>query len=145
MKKHVPTIQGRSFLFNALFVLLNIAGVVLAVLGAQPFFQSSFFWLNFLGYTLIGISTAGLVIFQGKLMMANVLRALVGTVFIVSGIIKANDPVGFAYKLEEYFQDGALAYRIKEFFGDPSFSLEFLVNTPKTISTIQISAAKKRL
>ena len=128
MKKHVPTIQGRSFLFNALFVLFNIAGVVLAVLGAQPFFQSSFFWLNFLGYTLIGISTAGLVIFQGKLMMANVLRALVGTVFIVSGIIKANDPVGFAYKLEEYFQDGALAYRIKEFFGDPSFSLEFLAN-----------------
>lgn len=30
-------------------------------------------------------------------------RILVGTIFIISGLIKANDPVGFSYKLEEYF------------------------------------------
>ena len=31
-------------------------------------------------------------------------RILVGVLFIISGLIKANDPIGFAYKLEEYFQ-----------------------------------------
>jgi uncharacterized membrane protein YphA (DoxX/SURF4 family) len=31
-------------------------------------------------------------------------RILVGTIFVVSGLIKANDPHGFSYKLEEYFQ-----------------------------------------
>lgn len=30
-------------------------------------------------------------------------RMLTGSLFIVSGLIKANDPLGFAYKLEEYF------------------------------------------
>jgi uncharacterized membrane protein YphA (DoxX/SURF4 family) len=30
-------------------------------------------------------------------------RILVGALFIVSGLIKANDPIGFSYKLEEYF------------------------------------------
>jgi uncharacterized membrane protein YphA (DoxX/SURF4 family) len=31
-------------------------------------------------------------------------RLLVGLLFIVSGLIKANDPLGFSYKLEEYFE-----------------------------------------
>lgn len=30
-------------------------------------------------------------------------RIFVGTLFVISGLIKANDPNGFAYKLEEYF------------------------------------------
>ena len=31
-------------------------------------------------------------------------RIFTGVLFIFSGLIKANDPVGFSYKLEEYFQ-----------------------------------------
>lgn len=31
-------------------------------------------------------------------------RILVGVLFIFSGLIKANDPLGFSYKLEEYFE-----------------------------------------
>lgn len=31
-------------------------------------------------------------------------RLIVGTLFILSGLIKANDPHGFSYKLEEYFE-----------------------------------------
>lgn len=34
----------------------------------------------------------------------NLSRFLVGFLFIFSGLIKANDPVGFGYKLEEYFE-----------------------------------------
>jgi uncharacterized membrane protein YphA (DoxX/SURF4 family) len=38
-----------------------------------------------------------------KNIAVNASRILVGTLFIVSGLIKANDTVGFGYKLEEYF------------------------------------------
>ena len=31
-------------------------------------------------------------------------RLVVGSLFIVSGLIKANDPVGFSYKLKDYFE-----------------------------------------
>jgi uncharacterized membrane protein YphA (DoxX/SURF4 family)/peroxiredoxin len=37
-----------------------------------------------------------------------VCRILVGATFITSGLIKANDPVGFSIKLEEYFAPSAL-------------------------------------
>lgn len=35
-------------------------------------------------------------------------RIVVGSVFVVSGLIKANDTLGFSYKLEEYFEPAAL-------------------------------------
>ncbi len=35
-------------------------------------------------------------------------RTLVGALFVVSGLIKSNDALGFMYKLEEYFEAGAL-------------------------------------
>jgi len=41
-------------------------------------------------------------------------RVLVGVLFIVSGFIKLNDPVGFSFKLEEYFSQGVLDLPIFE-------------------------------
>jgi uncharacterized membrane protein YphA (DoxX/SURF4 family) len=35
-------------------------------------------------------------------------RILVGSTFIISGLIKANDPLGFSYKLNDYFAESAL-------------------------------------
>jgi uncharacterized membrane protein YphA (DoxX/SURF4 family) len=35
--------------------------------------------------------------------ITNLSRILVGVLFIISGFIKANDPLGFSYKLDEYF------------------------------------------
>jgi uncharacterized membrane protein YphA (DoxX/SURF4 family) len=37
-------------------------------------------------------------------------RVVVGSLFIVSGLIKVNDVIGFGYKLEEYFAESALNY-----------------------------------
>ncbi len=36
--------------------------------------------------------------------IAQISRLIVGVLFIISGFIKANDPLGFSYKLDEYFQ-----------------------------------------
>ncbi len=36
--------------------------------------------------------------------LSGISRLLVGVLFIISGFIKANDPLGFSYKLDEYFQ-----------------------------------------
>ena len=46
-----------------------------------------------------------IVILKPKIMkfITNLSRILVGVLFIVSGFIKANDPLGFSYKLDEYF------------------------------------------
>ena len=117
------TIEGRSFVFNFLFVLLNLIGLAFVVVGAHKSFEDKYLLFSFIGYFTMALSAGGLLIFQGRLMMANVARVLVGGLFIVSGLVKANDPLGFAYKLEEYFEDGALAYRIKELFGAPGFCL----------------------
>lgn len=38
----------------------------------------------------------------------GVVRIFVGVLFIISGFIKLNDPVGFSFKLEEYFSPGVL-------------------------------------
>lgn len=35
-------------------------------------------------------------------------RIIVGILFIISGLIKLNDPMGFSFKLEEYFSTGVL-------------------------------------
>ena len=40
--------------------------------------------------------------------LVQLCRLLVGSLFIVSGLIKSNDAMGFMYKLEEYFEPGAL-------------------------------------
>jgi len=41
-------------------------------------------------------------------------RIVVGTLFILSGLIKANDTIGFSYKLEEYFAPDVLDWPIFE-------------------------------
>jgi len=121
------TYSGRSLYFNILFVLLNLVGLTFFVLGFQIHFEAFQVLFAVIGFALIAISSFFIFVFRGRLLIAGVSRVLVGGLCIVSGLIKANDPIGFSYKLEEYFEDGALAYRIKELFSAPSFSLEFLI------------------
>ena len=40
--------------------------------------------------------------------LVHLSRIVVGVLFIISGLIKLNDPVGFSFKLEEYFSQGVL-------------------------------------
>ncbi len=126
--KGIFTWYGQSLLFNSLFVLVNFIGVVFITMGFHPNFEEYKGLFIAIGLFTLIVSIVGIVILKGKQFMSYVSRILVGSLFIVSGLIKANDPLGFSYKLEEYFEDGALAFRIKEWFSAPSFSLEFLVD-----------------
>lgn len=45
--------------------------------------------------------------------LVSVMRVFVGFLFIISGLIKLNDPLGFSFKLDEYFSPAV-------------FNLEFL-------------------
>lgn len=72
--------------------------------------------------------------------LTTISRVFVGALFIVSGLIKANDTLGFSYKLEEYFENGALAYRIRDWFGWDSFSLEFLMEHALLLAIIMCAA-----
>ena len=126
--KGVVTWFGQSLVLNSLFIFLNISGVTLVTMGFHPSNESNQILFVSIGSVLLLLSIVGLVIFKGRLFMSYFSRVIVGGLFIVSGLIKANDPLGFSYKLEEYFEDGALAFRIKEWFGMPGFSLEFLMD-----------------
>ncbi len=51
----------------------------------------------------------GIMLLMGKTNAAVYFaRIVVGSIFIVSGLIKANDTIGFSIKLEEYFDENAL-------------------------------------
>lgn len=134
--KQKETVQGRSFIFNVLFVVVNLVGLTLITIGGHENFKESSTIFTTVGWALILLSAAGILLFRGRLMMSSVARVIVGGLFIVSGLVKANDPLGFSYKLEEYFEDGALAFRIKELFGAPSFSLEFLIEWALFLSIV---------
>jgi uncharacterized membrane protein YphA (DoxX/SURF4 family) len=130
------TLEGHSLIFNILFVVLNLVGLTFVVLGYHENFTANSTLFKSLGWIMMMLSIGGLIVFRGRLMMSSVSRVLVGGLFIVSGLVKANDPIGFSYKLEEYFEDGALAYRIKEWFGAPGFSLEWLIEHALLLSVI---------
>lgn len=51
-------------------------------------------------------------------------RLFVGALFIISGLIKANDPLGFSYKLEEYFAQDVLNWTL--FQGSEVFLAAFI-------------------
>ncbi|MFT7424753.1 MAG: putative membrane protein YphA (DoxX/SURF4 family), partial [Algoriphagus sp.] len=75
-----------------------------------------------------------------------VIRILVGGLFIFSGLIKVNDPVGTSIKLEEYFD--VFSNDIAGFFGyfEP-FALElavFLVVVEVVLGVMLILGVKSR-
>ncbi|MCH2230052.1 MAG: DoxX family membrane protein [Crocinitomicaceae bacterium] len=135
MKEKI-TVQGKSLIFNLIFVLLNLTGLTLMVLGFHEKFEEQATLYRLLGTILMLLSISGLIIFRGKYLMSSVSRVIVGGLFIVSGLVKANDPIGFSYKLEEYFEDGALAFRIKEWFSAPGFSMEFFMDYALLLSVV---------
>lgn len=129
-------IHGRSLLFNLVSILLNLTGLTFLVIGYHENFEADATMYKAIGSTLFFVGMAGFIALRGIQLTSFFFRAISGGLFIVSGLIKANDPLGFAYKLEEYFEDGALAFRVKELFNAPEFSLEFMIDYALPLSVI---------
>jgi uncharacterized membrane protein YphA (DoxX/SURF4 family) len=136
MKTAHKSFEGKSLIFNVLFILLNLLGLTFLAIGYHDSFSETGGVYLILGYLFFISGLVLIGIFSGWMMFSYFSRILVGGLFIVSGLIKANDPKGFSYKLEEYFEDGALAYRVKELLGWETFSLEFLIEYALLLSIL---------
>lgn len=101
--------------------LLNVVSVFFIALGLLDLIGDV---ILITGYVMFFMTLGALFLFRGFSMMSYVSRAIVGGLFIVSGMVKANDPLGFSYKLEEYFSEGALGW---EFFNPFALELSILI------------------
>lgn len=119
-------IKGRSIILNIACVIFNLLGVFLIVKGFHASTESGAI-LKISGFVLIAATIFGLVILKGMLLFSYVARALVGGLFIVSGLVKANDPYGFAFKLEEYFSPNGLTADFSFFEWFEPYSLELSI------------------
>jgi uncharacterized membrane protein YphA (DoxX/SURF4 family) len=70
-------------------------------------------------------------------------RLFVGALFIISGLIKANDPLGFSYKLEEYFAPDVLNWTL--FQGTEVFLAAFISIGEIVLGAALIAGEKAKL
>jgi uncharacterized membrane protein YphA (DoxX/SURF4 family) len=109
-----------AFFNSRLFRLIfSVALAALILLLCPPCFNRLHL-LAILGGVVLMVNLD--MIFKRIPILTHLCRIAVGGLFIFSGFIKANDPVGFSYKLEEYF----------EVFGQ-GFSCDMKVANPNTI------------
>ena len=88
-------------------IALLAASVIMIVIGfAKPGAVDAFniFWMATAAALIPGV----LLLADKKAAAIYLARIVTGSVFVVSGLIKANDTVGFGIKLEEYFDVNAL-------------------------------------
>ncbi|MBI3134414.1 MAG: DoxX family protein [Bacteroidetes bacterium] len=109
-KNNKLDVQGRSLVLNSALIALNLAGVFFIVKGFHLSAGDNDSIYKITGFLLLLLSLGGLALLKGIFLFSYVSRVLVGGLFIVSGLIKANDPWGFAFKLEEYFAADGLSF-----------------------------------
>lgn len=68
--------------------------------------------------------------------LAAISRVFVGVLFIFSGLIKANDPLGFAYKLHDYYEVFG-EYALLQIFDQPIF-YAFALETSIIICVLEV-------
>lgn len=126
-KNSKADVQGRSLILNVVSIIINLIGVFFVAKGFHVSAGDSAFLFKAIGFSLLLISLVGMIVLKGIFLMSYVSRVLVGGLFIVSGLIKANDPWGFAFKLEEYFAKDGLSYDYPFFSAFESYALELAI------------------
>ena len=127
LRENKISIEGRSLVLNVIFVILNIIGVFFIAKGFHISAGDSSMLFKIIGFSSFTIALLGLFMLKGLYMFSFVARAFVGGLFIVSGLVKANDPWGFAFKLEEYFSPMGLTYDFPFFEMFQGYELEMSI------------------
>ncbi|MFD1551157.1 hypothetical protein DNU06_03835 [Putridiphycobacter roseus] len=120
-------IEGRSLLLNILAIIINVIGVFFIAKGFHLSAGENSVLYKIIGFVLFVIGLGGLTALKGMFMFSYVARVFVGGLFIVSGLVKANDPWGFAFKLEEYFSPMGLSYDFPFFESFTPYVLELSI------------------
>jgi uncharacterized membrane protein YphA (DoxX/SURF4 family) len=68
--------------------------------------------------------------------VTTICRWLVGLLFIFSGLIKANDPLGLSFKMQEFFEKWGM-----EFLNNYSYSFAFAINIVEVLAGVAIIIA----
>ncbi len=134
----------KNFLASPLFRLIwSVALALFIYLICPPCFSKTTLAVLLLVLLLI-------INFSGPIskikLLTHVARFLTGGLFVFSGFIKANDPLGFSYKLEEYFEvfkaDTGLAFF--EYFAHASLPLAIIICASEIILGIMLLIGYKR-
>lgn len=127
LRENKIDIEGRSLILNVVAILLNIIGVFYIAKGFHMSSGENGMMFKMIGFSTFFIGLVMLFILKGMHMFSFVARAFVGGLFIVSGLVKANDPWGFAFKLEEYFSPMGLTYDYSFFEMFRGYELELSI------------------
>lgn len=120
-------ITGRSLILNVVAICINILAMVLIVKGFHESAGENADLFRYTGIALLVVTLITMVMLKGMFLFSYVARAVVGGLFIVSGLVKANDPWGFAFKLDEYFEPGGLTYDFPFFEAFTGYTLELSI------------------
>jgi uncharacterized membrane protein YphA (DoxX/SURF4 family) len=103
--------KNSGIVFIALGVMLVILGIYLKTSGFNGVPDDfNLYWVA-TGFAFI-LGIMNLALREGIVKSTYLARIVVGSLFVVSGLIKANDPLGFSFKLEEYFEPDALGWEV---------------------------------
>src|SRR4051812_445934 len=134
----------KKFLSSKLFRFIWSAALALIIYVICPPCFSKTTLVILLAIQLILINGAD---FIAKLpWLTHIARILVGGLFIFSGFIKANDPLGFSYKLKEYFEvfQADTGLSLFEAFAHIALPLAILVCASEMILGVMLLIGYKR-
>jgi len=133
-------ITGRSLVLNILAIVLNLVAVFFIVKGFHSSTIENSGTYKVIGFSLLALTLFGMILLKGMFLFSFVSRALVGGLFIVSGLVKANDPWGFAFKLEEYFAPDGLSfdYPFFEWFTGLELELSILISVVEIVLGVAV-------
>lgn len=128
----------KNFLSSKLFRFIWSFGLALVLFSICP---PCFSKLTITLLLALLLALVNLADFIAKMpWLTHIPRILVGGLFIFSGFIKANDPLGFSYKLKEYFEvfqaDSGMAFF--EYFAHVALPLAVLICASEIILGVML-------
>jgi len=134
----------KKFLSSKIFRFIWSAGLAVLIYFSCPPCFSKTTLLIVLGILFLLVNAADFI--AKAPVLAHIPRALVGGLFIFSGFIKANDPLGFSYKLKEYFEvfQGDTGMSIFESFAAIALPLAILICASEIILGVMLLIGYKR-